>query len=160
MEGNKIDFRVQGKKNRQKGLNFETKVREDLEKMGWIVSKWSNTVDYDKNGKTGKLIPSKRKYNPYRKAVVIGTGFPDFVCFKKVPESKNFEVIGVEVKTGGYLDQEEKGMCLWLLETKVFSKILIAKKKKDQRKIEIEYDDFSEKYGHKFSKEKQTSSKE
>ena len=145
---NKINFKEQGKKNRQKGLNFETRVRENLIKMGWVVSKWSNTVDYEK----GELVPSKRKYNPFKKAVVIGTGFPDFICFRQIPEFEGFEVIGVEVKSNGYLDQIEKGMCLWLLENKIFSRILIAKKKKNQRKIEIEYDDFNEKYSHKFSK--------
>lgn len=153
------DFKAQGKKNRQKGILFEAKVRADLMKMGWIVDKWTNTLDQDKNGKIGGIVPAKRKYNPFKKVMVIGTGFPDFICFKKQKiEDTNkevFDVIGVEVKANGYLDQIEKGMCLWLLENKVFSKILIAKKKKNQRKIEIEYDDFSEKYGHKFSAKSQ-----
>ncbi len=38
-------------------------------------------------------------------------------------------------------------MCYWLLENKVFSKILIAKAKKDGRKLNVEYIDFNEKYG-------------
>jgi len=145
---NKIDFKAQGKKNKQAGLRFETKVREDLMKMGWIVDKWMNTVDQNKDGKIGGIAPSKRKYNPFKKVMVIGTGFPDFICFKR--KEKNFDVIGVEVKTNGYLSQIEKGMCLWLLENRIFSKILIAKKKKGQRKIEIEYDDFDKKYSQKF----------
>ena len=148
-----IDFKAQGKKNRRKGVVFEAKVREDLMKMGWIVDKWTNTVDQDKDEKIGGIVPAKRKYNPFKKVMVIGTGFPDFMCFKRIKNS--FDVIGVEVKANGYLDQIEKGMCLWLLENKIFSKILIAKKKKGQRKIEIEYDDFSEKYGHKFSSKEQ-----
>jgi hypothetical protein len=131
----------QGKLNRAAGRRFEAKVRENLEKMGWIVNKWMNTIDYEKN----KIVPAKRKYNPFLKVLSIGTGFPDFTCFKR-DEQGNFEVIGLEVKANGYLDQVEKGMCLWLIENKIFSRILIAKRKKEGRKIEVEYIDFSEKY--------------
>ena len=145
----KIDFKAQGKKNRQKGIAFEAKVREDLMKLGWVVDKWTNTVDQDKNEKIGGIIPAKRKYNPFKKVLVIGTGFPDFICFKNT--GQGFDIIAVEVKANGYLNQIEKGMCLWLLENKIFSRILIAKKKQGQRKIEVEYDDFNKKYAHKFS---------
>ena len=116
--------------------------------MGWIVDKWTNTVDYEK----WKIVPAKRKYNPFRKVMVIGTGFPDFVCirYKKNKEeiygNDNWDVIGVEVKSNGYLDQIEKGMCHWLLENKIFSRILIAKKKNNGKKIEVDYVDFLEKY--------------
>lgn len=147
----------QGKLNRAAGRRFESKVREKLENMGWTVSKWMNTVDYEK----GKIVPAKRKYNPYRKAMVIGTGFPDFVAIKNIKEEKifnalgevinssegKFEVIGIEVKANGYLDKVEKGMCLWLLENKIFSRILIARKGK--KRGEIEYEDFSKKYKNK-----------
>lgn len=135
--------RSQGKKNRAAGARFESKVRADLEKMGWTVSKWMNTVDFEKEGKIGKLVAAKRKYNPFFKALSIGTGFPDFVCFKRSHNS--YEVIGVEVKKNGYLDKKEKGMCHWLLENKIFGKILIAKMPK--KRGEIEYIDFKEKYG-------------
>ncbi len=131
----------QGKKNRAAGRRFESKVRENLEGMGWIVNKWMNNIDYEKN----KIVPAKRKYNPFLKALSLGTGFPDFVCFKR-DENGKYEVIGLEVKSNGYLDQSEKGMCLWLIENKVFSRILIAKKNLKGKKIEIEYIDFSEKY--------------
>jgi len=151
-----------GKKSRAAGQRFEAKVRQDLESKGWIVSKWMNTVDCDRDGKIGKLVPAKRKYNPFMKAMTIGTGFPDFVCFKRIKKeeetidgtslpkeyqndnSKFFEVIGLEVKSNGYLDQIERGMCLWLLENKIFSKIWIAKK--GSKRGEIEYVDFAEKY--------------
>src|SRR4030042_398639 len=125
-----------GKKSRAKGQRFELKVRQDLEKLGWTVSKWMNTVDYEK----GKIVPAKRKYNPFLKALSLGTGFPDFVCFKK--DGDKFDVIGLEVKGNGYLDQIEKGMCIWLLENKIFSRILIARHGK--KAGEIEYIDFSE----------------
>lgn len=135
------DKQQQGKKNRAAGARFELKVRQDLERIGWVVSKWMNTIDYDKLGKTGKIVPAKRKYNPFMKVMTIGTGFPDFVCFKRNSEG-TYDVIGLEVKGNGYLTQIEKGMCLWLLENKIFSRILIAKKGKEG----IEYTDFKHKY--------------
>jgi len=134
-----------GKKSRAKGQRFETKVRQDLEDLGWTVAKWTNTVDYDKEGKTGKIVPAKRKYNPFLKALSIGTGFPDFICFKRKEEG--FDVIGLEVKGNGYLDQIEKGMCIWLLENRIFSRILIARNSKEGRGIE--YIDFDVKYNNK-----------
>ena len=85
--------------------------------MGWIIGKWMNNVDYEKEGKIGKLIPAKRKFNPFLRALSIGTGFPDFICFKK--QDKLYEVIGVEVKANGGLDKEEKEKCKWLLENKI-----------------------------------------
>jgi hypothetical protein len=130
-----------GKKSRAAGNRFEVKVREDLERLGWVVAKWMNTVDYDKN----KIAPAKRKYNPFLKALSVGTGFPDFICFKR--EGDAFDVIGLEVKGNGYLDQVEKGMCIWLLENKIFSRILIAKKSKEKGRIE--YVDFNVKYNNK-----------
>ena len=132
---------LQGKKSRAKGQKFEAKVRSDLENLGWVVAKWMNTIDYEKN----KVVASKRKYNPFLKALSIGTGFPDFVCFKK--EGNLFDVIGLEVRGNGYLDAIEKGMCLWLLENKKFSRILIAKNSKERGKIE--YTDFNVKYENK-----------
>ncbi|MEM4325994.1 MAG: hypothetical protein QXU40_01710 [Candidatus Pacearchaeota archaeon] len=126
---------IRGKKSRRVGTRFEGRVREDLERMGWIVSRWMNTIDYDKEGKIGKLIPAKRKFNPFLKALTIGTGFPDFVCFKKM-ENGLYETIGVEVKKRGYLDKKEKGMCEWLIENKIFNKIFIAKMGKKRGGIE------------------------
>ncbi len=141
----KKELSKRGKKSRAKGQRFETKVRQDLENMGWVVSKWMNTVDYEREGKTGKIVPAKRKYNPFLKALSIGTGFPDFICFKR--QEQGFDVIGLEVKGNGYLDKIEKDMCIWLLENKIFSRILIAKNSKDKGKIE--YVDFNVKYGNK-----------
>ena len=137
-----VNYSKQGKKNRAAGQRFEAKVREDLEGMGWIVSKWMNTIDYSKN----KIVPAKRKYNPFKKVMVLGTGFPDFTCFKRNSDG-SYDVIGLEVKGNGYLDQSEKQMCFWLIENGIFSRILIAKKTKEEGKREkIEYINFSEKY--------------
>ena len=116
-----------------------------MEDLGWTVAKWTNTVDYDKEGKTGKIVPAKRKYNPFLKALSVGTGFPDFICFRRKEE--RFDVIGLEVKGNGYLDQIEKGMCIWLLENRIFSRILIARNSKEKGKIE--YIDFDVKYNNK-----------
>jgi len=143
----KTDFKAQGKKNRQKGALFETKVREDLQKMEWIVTKWMNTVDFVKDSK-GQLVPAKKKFNPFLKALAMGTGFPDFVCFRSALHSDK-EVIGVEVKSNGSLDQIEKGMCRWLLDNHVFSRILIARKKLEGKKTLIFYEDFAIKYINK-----------
>ena len=143
MKKEKSEKSIRGKKSRAKGQRFESKVRQDLENMGWIVSKWMNSVDYDRQNGIGKIIPAKRKYNPFLKALSIGTGFPDFVCFKR-NEDGNYEIIGLEVKGNGYLDPKEKGMCLWLLENKIFSRILIAKNSKEKGKID--YIDFDVKY--------------
>lgn len=133
----------QGKRNRAAGARFEAKVRTRLEELGWIVSKWMNTVEQEKNGGIWKLVPAKRKYNPFLKALVIGTGFPDFICLKR--KDKNYyEVIGVEVKKNGYLTRAEKDMCRWLIGEGIFPKIKIARQGK--KRGEIEYLDFKERY--------------
>ena len=95
----------------------------------------------------GKLIPAKHKFRGVGIPMAIGTGFPDFICYRQnyleiqdrggVREILRYEVIGVECKSNGYLTEEEKEKCKWLLENNVFSKILIAKKGK--RRGEIEY---------------------
>ena len=142
----KIDIK-RGKTSRAQGAKFELKVRKDLEEKGRFVDKWNNNVDLA----AGKLIQAKRKYNPFKKVMVIGTGFPDFISIKPVTEGL-YSVIGVEVKMNGTLSKIEKQKCAWYLENKVFSSIWIAKAVKKGKKIEIEYDDFKEKYGEKYNK--------
>ena len=140
VEEKKIDYSKQGKRNRARGQLFEIKVREDLEDKGWIVTKWMNTVDFDRD----KIAPARRKWNPFTKSLSIGTGFPDLLCFKK--NKKFFEVIGVEVKTNGSLDKFEKGQCVWYLEKGFIPRILIAKKTKEGNRVVVKYEDFKEKY--------------
>ena len=153
----------QGKKNRKSGGVFELKVRKDLESKDWIVSKWQNNVEFAKEIGTignmkkaeeypamkqlsGKLIPAKRKYNPFNKVMAIGTGFPDFIAFSNVKKNgkefftqfdglRLFQIIGVEGKSNGYLTKEEKEKCKWLIENNIFHKILIASKGKKRREI-------------------------
>ena len=80
--------------------------------------------------------------------MTIGTGFPDFITLKHVHDDM-YSVIGVEVKMNGLLSKEEKEKCAWLLKNKIFSKIWIAKEKREGNKIEVVYDDFGERYGEK-----------
>ena len=107
--------------------------------------------------KEGKLIPSKHKFRGMGIPMAIGTGFPDFIAYfiafkhtarhgeiigseRKIEEL--YEVIGVEVKSNGYLKPEEKEKCKWLIENKIFSKILIASKHKIKNRIHIEYEEW------------------
>jgi len=91
------DKKTQGKKNRQAGARFELKVRKDLEKKGWIVSKWFNNVEIietprrefttsDLNPKgyivNCRLIPARHKFRGVGMPMSLGTGFPDFIAFR------------------------------------------------------------------------------
>lgn len=183
------DYKKQGKKNRISGRAFELRVRKDLEKKGWIVSKWQNNVEFnipekcgectlltgDRSGQktlqsrqpadtpinqpghvgrglpSGKLIPAKHKFNPFSRALSMGTGFPDFIAYKfemtlnlgtivGLNKHKLYEVIGVEVKSNNTLSKIEKEKCKWLIENKIFSKILIASK--GLKRGEINYEEF------------------
>ena len=128
-----------GKHSRAAGGRFELKVRKDLETQGRIVDKWTNNVDLDER----KVVMAKRKYNPFKKVMVIGTGFPDFISIKHV-NKELYSVIGVEVKMNGILSKVEKEKCAWYLKNKIFSEIWIAKK--GEKRGSIEYVDFRERY--------------
>lgn len=136
-----------GRISRARGARFELKVREDLEKKGRIIDKWTNNVDLERD----KLIIAKKKFNPFSKVMTIGTGFPDFISIKKIHKGA-YSIIGVEVKINGILSKIEKEKCVWYLQKEIFSQIWIAKAVRKGRKIEIEYDDFLEKYGKKYIK--------
>ena len=116
-----IDYKKQGKRNRRKGLDFERKVREDLQESGWIVSKWQNNV----NLKNNKCIPAK-----HGKFKMMQTGFPDFIAYKQV--GKFYKIIFVEVKMRGYLSKEEKEKVKWYLEKGYCNEFMIAKKVKEK----------------------------
>ena len=75
----KINKRQQGKKNRAAGARFELKVRSDLEIEGWIIDKWTNNVDLEKQ----QLVKGKRIFNPFKKNMIIVTGFPYFIVFRR-----------------------------------------------------------------------------
>ena len=140
MEKKQINYKKQGKKNRSSGAEFERRTRADLERKGWIVSKWTNNVNEN------KCITAKA--SRFR---LSSTGFPDFICYKRVEDINKlwimlnadnllfYEIIFVEVKTDGYLDKEEKAKAKWYLDNKYCSKFLIAKKTKVKNKIVVEY---------------------
>jgi len=92
-----------GKLSRGQGARFELKVRGDLESQGRIIDKWNNNVNLEE----GKLTKAKRKYNPFKKMLVVGTGFPDFISIKHVHDEL-YSVIGVEVKMNGILSKNRK----------------------------------------------------
>lgn len=123
----RIDKKIQGKKNRASGKAFEKKVREDLESQGWIIVRWGNQVDLENN----KIVPVKPKFSPFTHSIMYtSTGFPDYLAMKKLT-GEGYEVMGVECKGGDknkYLDKEEKEKCKWLLDHKIFSRILIAQR--------------------------------
>ena len=129
-----------GKSSRAAGGRFESIVRKDFESKGWIIDKWTNNVDLEKN----ILIPSKRKFNPFMKIMSIGTGFPDFIALKP-REFGGHDVIGIEVKMKGLLDKTEKEKARWYLDKGIFSKIVVSKK--GEKRGEIEHIDFKEKWG-------------
>lgn len=130
----------QGKSSRAAGLRFEAKVRKYWEDKKWSIDKWSNNVNLEE----GKLTIAKRKYNPFKKVMAIGTGFPDFIGIQFIREGI-YNVMGIEVKMNGILSKEEKEKCKWYLKNKIFGKILVAKKGK--KRGEIEHIDFEEKWG-------------
>ena len=131
-----------GKKNRASGAAFEKRVREDLEEKGWIVDKFNNNVDLENN----KLIIAKNKWSGPGRPMMLGAGFPDFLCFKQSIGLSGalglYEVIGVESKVAGRLSKIEKEKCKWLLDNNIFGKILIAEKTKVKNKIVVKYKEF------------------
>jgi hypothetical protein len=129
-----------GGKSRSSGSQFELRVRKDLEGKGFFVDKWTNNFDLEAK----KVVPAKRKFNPFNKVMTIGTGFPDFVCFQR--RGDLFKVIGVEVKQNGTLSRIEKEKCVEYLQQGVFNEIWIASKTKEGRRIKVIYEDFVEKY--------------
>jgi len=108
--------------------------------------------EIEKN-KIGRLLPAKAKWNNFTKSMMMkNSGFPDFIAFKNHTEQSDcggpcFDVIGVEVKSNGILDKQERAKCCWLIENNIFSKIMIARKTKVKNRIVIEYRDFNMKDG-------------
>ena len=44
-----------GKKSRAAGNRFEKRVREDLEKRGWIVDKWTNQIVFEEEDENERV---------------------------------------------------------------------------------------------------------
>lgn len=127
-----IDKRKQGKNNRAKGKAFEKRVEKDLESKGWIVIKFNKQVDLDKN----ELVTAKPQFNPFFKRIVgEGSGFPDFLIFRKSPNETDFIIQLVECKINGYLDLKEKGKVEWI-KSKLKIPVFIASKNGREIKYE------------------------
>ncbi len=143
---NTISHSEQGKKNRAAGKRFEEKVRKDLEKQGWTVTKWMNNFDLA----SGKIVPAKRKWNPFKKMLMmVSGGFPDLLALKfngvtsndDGIDSMDFTVIAVESKSDSFLKKERIEQCRKYIELKIFEKILVARK--GPKRGEIIYLDFA-----------------
>lgn len=99
------DFKAQGKANRAKGARFELKTRKWLEEHGWIVTKWQNNIDLEKQ----EIIPAKA--NPFNRFNRAGSGFPDFVAFMPcniLHGRRRYQLMFVEAKYNGTLNKLEK----------------------------------------------------
>lgn len=126
----KEEKRLQGKRNKVNGARHELKIRKELENDGWFVSKWSNNIDIA----TKSIVKAKHTFNPFRKVMSLGTGFPDFIAFKRVPTkgyergysneqpiwldktNYNYIIRFIECKLNGRLTAEEKEKIIILLE--------------------------------------------
>ena len=85
-----MDKKSMGKKSRASGKKFELDVRRDLENRGYTVCKWTNTVDITED----KIVSAKSKYNPFTRRVMSeGSGFPDYVCIKRLTEKEIFNLL-------------------------------------------------------------------
>ena len=99
-----------GKRNRRKGSEFEKRVRDNLRDAGWLVFKNDNQVWLDKD--PIEFDKAKMSWNPFRKSLVVGAGFPDFVCIGMA----KFGVKFVEAKLHGLTSHEEKIKAAWIKE--------------------------------------------
>src|SRR3990167_5239619 len=118
-----IDKVQQGKRNRRLGSKWESDTRTHFENEGWIIARWTKQVDLTFPD-CPKLVNAKSNRFNMRTC-----GFPDFICYKELQEGgRTYEVIGVESKLNGYLSKDERIKCRWLIQNKIFSKIIISSK--------------------------------
>lgn len=102
----------------------------------FIATKHNRTFYRLPDGTTPEEIKS------FREKIEAVNKDTDIIVSSNVDIRPEYEVIGVECKVGKYLDKAEKEKCIWLLENKVFSKILIASRYKEKNRIKIKYDEF------------------
>ena len=138
-----MNKKTEGRLGRQRGRDFEKRVRLDLEEEGWIVDKWTNNI------KKNKLAPAQNKFLGPNRPMQLGSGFPDFIAFRitdKINSPNCYDVIGVESKMMGKLSKVEKEKCEWYLKRGIFSKILIAYKEKIKNRVYVRYKQFQTKH--------------
>ncbi len=116
-------------------LEIVDKLNNVVDDLSCSLSELGGGIGVTRNKLKGRLNPAKSNRFNMRTC-----GFPDFICLKptdfEIKKSEEFgemdkmvfKVIGVEAKSNGYLDKEEKEKCRWLLNNNIFSKILIASK--------------------------------
>jgi len=131
----KEEKRKQGRRNRIKGRQFENKVRQELTDNGWLVFKNDHNVEFIND--KGYFLPAKKKFNPFTKRIMmIGSGFPDFVCIH--PSMKHTIVQFIECKMNKYLDKIERKRIKWL-KAHFHIPCYIAFQEKEGRKNIIKY---------------------
>jgi len=129
----KEEKRKLGRKSRLAGQNFEKLTRKNLENKGWLVFKNQSIVDLENN----KLVPSKPKFNPFTKSLMMNSGgMPDFICIKEA-QNGLFEVQFVESKMNGILDKEEKSKVSWIKE-QLHIPVIVASKDNKEVKYDIQ----------------------
>jgi len=148
----------QGKANRRLGADTERRTRKDLEKDGWIVSRWQNNVEFniEHQGNAVQIIPDEvvvgkciaAKQGRFR---MTSTGFPDFFAYKKIAcwncrahkfGECSYEIVFIECKTNGKMSKEEKEKAKWYLDNGYCDRFYIAYRIKIKNRIKIEYKEF------------------
>ena len=109
----KEEYRIQGKRNKRKGAEFELKVRKHLEEYGWVVDKWGKNVNLE----TNELFSVNSRFR--------GSGFPDFMAFQlaedNIEEQKKratpkYRMKFIECKFNGTLKRIEKEKLNWMVK--------------------------------------------
>ena len=106
-----IDHKAKGKKSRLAGKAFEVAVGKHLTDAGWIVTKWNNQIDLEEDC----IKPAKNYYIPGR-GNAMGSGFPDFIAFKKPDIFEKYILYFIECKINNKLDKKEKMKLDWLIK--------------------------------------------
>ncbi len=142
-----------GKKSRKAGARFELKVREDLEKKGWIVDKWSNNVEFHNDEDVhdlpyvkGKLVKVKNKFLGPGRPMMLGAGFPDFIAFRTRYILRDVNGINPKNNERYYVQECSLGKEYWIKEIiSVESKMrgILDKQEKEKCKWMLDNNIFS-----------------
>ena len=127
-----VDWEKQNKRNRRRGGDWEREVRAELKSRGWIIDKFSSNVELMVQGDEvigGEFIPAKPHFMG-KMGMMLGAGFPDFLCFKVSPQGQPNEIMLVECKLNGSLSKVEKEKMAWL-ESKGFDCWVAGKDEND-----------------------------
>ena len=122
-----IPFKVEeGKLVPAKSTRFRSNTHGFPDFIAFRYNQSIITVDSD----DPKVIEEvKKKYEAYKRLPIIL--IPPAIDIRPA----GTEIIGVECKSNGYLEPEEKEKIKWLMDNNVFSKVLVAKKGKKRGEI-------------------------